>query len=108
MINKIDCKEAEKRINLYFSNQLEDEEITELFDHMDECDSCKEEFTIQHLVVKSMSDFDDDMDSSYEIALKRKEIQRRFHVKDIAERSYLGFIYLGVSAICFAILLIVL
>lgn len=110
MFTEITCAEAENRINLYFAGKLEDEETIELFEHIKECASCKEEFTVQHLVSESMRDYDDwgELDSDKEIAIRQKEIQKRFQVKDFAERTYLGFVYLGVSAICLAILLFIL
>ncbi len=98
MSETLDCKTAENDITAYFNDTLRDEDTLKLFDHLNECPSCMEEFTIQHLVSMSLNDADDDdMDTKNEIALRRKEILRRLSVKDVAQRFYLGIVFFGVT-----------
>ena len=109
MTDKLDCKTAENEITAYFNDSLEDEETLKLFDHLKECPSCMEEFTIQHLVSMSINDADDDdMDTNKEIVLKRKEILRRLSIKDVAQRFYLGIVFFGVTIFFIAALIIAL
>lgn len=110
MAETLACKDCEKYITSYFANELEDEEILRLFDHISTCDECKEEFLVQHLVTISLSNTDDleDLNSEHEIESKKKGIYRRMYKNDIAERAYLGFVYLGVAIFVLALLLIIL
>lgn len=49
------CKETEKMIPFFLQDDLETEELREFMEHIDECDDCREELTIQFLVTEGMS-----------------------------------------------------
>lgn len=49
------CKEAEKLIPLFLDDELEDEELREFMDHVEKCEECKEELTIQFLVSEGVA-----------------------------------------------------
>ena len=49
------CKETEKMIPFFLQDDLETEELREFMEHIDECNDCKEELTIQFLVTEGMS-----------------------------------------------------
>jgi len=110
-MNKIlTCKEAEKQITSYFAHKLDDDGKMALINHLESCSNCMEEFTVQHLVYMSLNDTDDlsDLDPKSEIELTKRDILKRYHVSDVAERIYLGILYMGVSVFVFAVLMIAL
>lgn len=49
------CKETEKLIPFFLQDDLETEELREFMEHIDECNDCREELTIQFLVTEGMS-----------------------------------------------------
>lgn len=49
------CKEAEKLIPLFLDDELEDEDLKEFMDHIEKCEECKEELTIQFLVSEGVA-----------------------------------------------------
>lgn len=49
------CKETEKMIPFFLQDDLETEELREFMEHIEECDDCREELTIQFLVTEGMS-----------------------------------------------------
>ena len=49
------CKEAEKLIPLFLDDELEDEDLREFMDHVEKCEECKEELTIQFLVLEGVA-----------------------------------------------------
>ncbi len=104
----MNCVDYEKYITSYFAGTLGDDETLDLFEHLEICSSCNEEFLVQHLVTISLSNSDDleDLNSSNEINSKKREIFRRIHKNDVSERAYLGFVYLGVMVVVMALLLI--
>lgn len=110
MMNEYSCEKAEKQITSYFAHKLNDDEKLQLINHLDTCKNCMEEFTVQHLVYTSLNDSDDlsDLDPKSELMITQKEILRQYHIKDVAERFYLGILYLGVSVFVFAALMIIL
>ena len=46
------CKETEKMIPLFLKDELETEELREFMEHIESCEDCKEELTIQFLVTE--------------------------------------------------------
>jgi len=49
------CKETEKLIPLFLNDELEDEELREFMEHIEKCEECKEELTIQFLVSEGVA-----------------------------------------------------
>lgn len=49
------CKEAEKLIPLFLDDELENEDLREFMDHIEKCEACKEELTIQFLVLEGVA-----------------------------------------------------
>lgn len=49
------CKEAEKLIPLFLDDDLENEELREFMEHIEKCEECKEELTIQFLVLEGVA-----------------------------------------------------
>ncbi len=51
---RVSCKEIENRIPAFMANELDDRELTDFLRHVEHCDSCREELTIQFLVNTGM------------------------------------------------------
>lgn len=49
------CKEAEKLIPLFLDEDLENEDLREFMEHIEKCEECKEELTIQFLVLEGVA-----------------------------------------------------
>lgn len=49
------CKDVEKMIPLFLRDDLDTEDLREFMEHMDKCDECKEELSIQFLVLEGMA-----------------------------------------------------
>lgn len=47
----MNCKEAEKMIPLFLTKQLNIRELNQFLIHVENCSECKEELTIQYLVM---------------------------------------------------------
>ncbi len=52
--NRMDCKEAEKKIPSFLLDELEGRELAEFVGHIEGCVDCKEELSIQFLVAEGM------------------------------------------------------
>lgn len=48
------CKETEKLIPPFLQDDLDTEELREFMEHIEQCDECREELTIQFLVTEGM------------------------------------------------------
>lgn len=53
------CKEAEKMIPLFLEDDLDVDDLRNFMEHMDKCEDCKEELTIQFLVLEGMARLED-------------------------------------------------
>ncbi len=49
------CKDAEKMIPLFLEDDLEMDDLRKFMEHVDQCEECKEELTIQFLVTEGMA-----------------------------------------------------
>lgn len=49
------CKDVEKMIPLFLRDDLDTEDLREFMEHMDKCEECKEELSIQFLVLEGMA-----------------------------------------------------
>jgi hypothetical protein len=53
------CKDAEKLISPFLSDDLDNRELSEFLKHVENCPECKEELTIQFLVLVGMKRLED-------------------------------------------------
>ena len=49
------CKEAEKLIPLFLKDELDTDDLREFMEHVDKCEECREELSIQFLVLEGMA-----------------------------------------------------
>ncbi len=81
------CKEVEKMIPLFLEDDLDIDDLRNFMEHMDKCEECREELTIQFLVLEGMARLEDgnvfDLQNELKFrmedaghALKRRETMR--------------------------------
>lgn len=51
----MNCKEVEKMIPLFLEDDLDTEDLREFLEHIEKCNECKEELSIQFLVSEGLS-----------------------------------------------------
>ena len=79
----MDCKQIQRRIPAFLRDELKSRELMRLLRHMETCEECKEELTIQYLSSEGISrleegkTFDLDRELSEYIQQTRKGIRRR-------------------------------
>ena len=67
----MDCKETQRMIPYFLDDDLDVKELERFMEHIEECDSCREELTIQFLV---------------EVGTKRLEDGTNFNLSEELER----------------------
>lgn len=79
----MNCKDFEQMIPLYFQNELREEELKAFIEHMNSCDICKEELTIQYLLTEGMHRLEDGntLDVEKELTEKLKQSMHRLEIK---------------------------
>jgi hypothetical protein len=55
----MNCKDAEKMISPFLEDDLDNRDLAQFLDHMDTCPECREELTIQFLVLVGMKRLED-------------------------------------------------
>lgn len=97
----MNCKEFEKMIPDFIANRLEYKELKAFVAHVEECEECKEELTIQFLVAEGMvrlvegGPFDLQMELDIRMETALRGIRRHNAVK------YMGitFVLLALAAV---------
>lgn len=104
------CKKFERWIPLYLSDKLSQDETLELIEHVKNCPNCKEELTIQHMVAVGLNDLDQiiSINVDEELEAEKKSILASLRKKDRAERTFLGILFINVSAFFMALMMLIL
>lgn len=53
-MNEMKCKQVEKMIPFYLKDELDTDDLRAFVEHINKCETCKEELTIQFLVQEGM------------------------------------------------------
>lgn len=74
----MDCLTFRKNINAYLEDRLSDEELNIFLQHLESCESCREELEINFIVNEGISildegDQDYNLSQAYERSLKRRQ-----------------------------------
>jgi len=80
----MDCKEFEKLIPDFISQKLDYPGLLRFREHMEHCEDCKEELTIQFLVTEGIQRLEDGnaFDLQKELRLCQEEARRKIHFHD--------------------------
>ena len=100
------CKEFEKKITAFVTNELPDRELKHFLEHMDNCPDCKEEVTIQILVLEGMVRLEDGgaFDLQEEISKRMEEARRRIRMHEMMKFISVTLAAAAVLAIIFVFL----
>lgn len=80
----MNCKDADKLIPLFLDDDLDNGNLADFLNHIDNCDECREELTIQFLVKEGMQRLESgntfnlkqDLDNLLRDARKRLKLRR--------------------------------
>lgn len=106
---KLQCLQAAKMIPAFIWRELTGRELERFMEHMEECENCKEELSIQFLVEVGLNsleagntfDLQEELDTALQEAEKRVKLYRFFR------QSFFILGCIGIAAILlFALLLI--
>lgn len=84
----MDCKETQKHINEFLSDNLDDDITEEFMHHVTECKECMEELTIQYLVTEGLQrletasafDAQRELEEKLEAAMAKRKLHRKIKV----------------------------
>lgn len=63
----MDCREAEKMVQLYIENKIPPKKLEEFIEHISHCPSCYDELETYYTIYFAMKYLDEDRHSSYNI-----------------------------------------
>lgn len=80
----MDCKEFERLIPDFISDKLDYQSMKRFNSHMESCENCREELTIQFLVMEGMQRLEDDgaFDLQTELKQHLEEARKRVRLHD--------------------------
>lgn len=99
---KIDCKKIEKMIPKFIERKLSAYEIDVLLKHVKECQSCKEELTIQYMVTEGISKAEEENNFDLLKCLEDRLVEADKQVKN-HEFIYFAFVFCLIAIICIVI-----
>lgn len=105
------CKDAENMVPLFLEDDLDTEDLREFMEHINKCEECKEELTIQFLVLEGLARLEagNVFDLKSELELRMEEAMHALRMRE----SMQWFLYaidglVVVAALTLVALLIVL
>ncbi len=102
----MDCRDFEKLIPCYFTNDLSENELRGFISHIEECENCKEELVIHLLLTEGMqrleegSSFDvqEELKKTYDRAVHRIRFCGRMRVCRYFLEAFEVFLIFGILA----------
>ncbi len=78
------CKEAEKLIPLFLKDDLDTDDLREFMEHINKCEECKEELSIQFLVLEGMARLESGsvFDLQNELKFRMEESERILKLRE--------------------------
>lgn len=94
----MECKEIEKKISAFLQGEMDHREMEAFIFHMEECEGCYEELSIQYLVEKGMERLEDGnaLDLNKELNNKMNEAKRRIKFYHSIQT---GLLFWGIIAV---------
>lgn len=79
MDREMTCKEIEMKIPDFVNRKLEYKDLIRFLEHIETCENCKEELTIQFLITEGMARLEDGsaFDLQKELNLRMEECRRK-------------------------------
>ncbi len=104
------CKEAEKLIPLFLKDDLDTDDLREMVEHIDECELCREELTIQFLVQEGLVRLEagNVFDLQKELKLRMEKTEHTLKMRENLKLFLYGLEGMVAVAFCTLIALILL
>lgn len=97
----MECKEVQKKIHSFIDDKLDSKESLAFIEHIRSCPNCKEELSIEFLVITGLQRLDDaeafDLQRELEDKIKTNE-ENALHRKKMSRIGFLFIIFLAVVA----------
>ena len=88
----MDCLECKKNIIPYLRYELDDEALNDFMNHIDECESCREDLEIYYLVTEGVGVLDNrDTDYNLSKAFSRRLSDTKSYIKRLCIRRTLSY-----------------
>lgn len=107
---ELQCLRATKMIPAFIDGELSYRELEKFMEHIGECDSCKEELSIQFLVEVGLNSLEagNTFDLQEELNEALREAERKVHVYRFLRKSLFVLECIGIAAVLILVLLAVL
>lgn len=107
---KLQCIQATKMIPLFIADELSYEELERFMEHIEECESCREELSIQFLVEVGLNSLEagNTFDLQQELNLALEEAEKRVQVYRFFRQSVFVLMCVGIAAGLLAVILLLL
>ncbi len=89
----MDCREAQRLVGNFIEDTLESKKLPDFLEHVESCEACKEELSIQFLVHEGLQRLGEGstFDLQYELQQKLESAKRRVRRKKrLAKALYYG------------------
>ena len=100
--NELTCKDAEKMIASYVDEQLDINELEAFMNHVETCENCKEELSIQFLVSTGLKSLEagNNFDLNYELLESIEHSKKKVQKKRMLQKIVSGTIIIIVVSVC--------
>lgn len=105
----MDCKEVIKMIPDFLNNKLNSRELRDFLKHMEECEECREELSIQFLVQEGMARLEEGntFDLQKEFDWMMENARKRMRIRNVLNILVYGVEVLAIITIITIIVLII-
>jgi len=95
------CKDVEKMIQSYIADEMDVDTLEQFMEHVEHCDSCREELAIQFLVSTGLKNLEvgNNFDLNKELLDSLDCSKRMIQKKHMIRRILLGMILIGIVAL---------
>lgn len=107
---ELQCSKVTKMIPAFISDELSYKELEQFMEHIEECDSCREELSIQFLVEVGLNSLEagNTFDLQQELNLALEEAEKRVQVYRFFRQSAFVLACIGIAAGVIGLILLVL
>lgn len=107
---KLQCLQATKMIPAFIADDLSYEELERFMEHIEECENCREELSIQFLVEVGLNSLEagNTFDLQQELNIALEEVEKRVQVYRFFRQSVFVLGCIGIAAALLAVVFLVL
>lgn len=107
---KLHCLQVTKMIPAFIADELSYEELEQFMEHIEECESCREELSIQFLVEVGLNSLEagNTFDLQQELNIALEEVEKRVQVYRFFRQTVFVLGCIGIAAVLVAVVFLVL